>query len=184
MRSTLRAFVPLILLAALACATVHVTHDYDPAIDFSKYRSYTWLLDPPGPTGRPRLDSPLVQERIRKAIDEGLARKGYTQAAQSPDFLVRYDLTAQSKIDVMTYDTGFYGRYGYRVGFPETTVRQYDEGSLIIDVVDDHAKKVVWRGIAQGRLRGANTPPDPAEMQERIDEVVNEVLAKFPPQKK
>lgn len=185
MRSATRAlFVATALCAGLACSTLKVSDDYDPAVDFAKYRSYAWLPDQPGPTGRPRLDSPLVQERIRKAIDAALAGKGYSESAQSPDFLVRYDLTAERRVDVSSYDTPYYTRYGYRMVLPETVVREYDVGSLIVDVADAREKKVVWRGIAEARLRGESAPTDPAQVQERVTEVVNAVLEKFPPKGK
>jgi hypothetical protein len=185
MRATARVLATaLALCAALACSTLRVSDDYDPDVDFASYHTYAWLPDQPGITGRPRLDSPLVRERIRKAIDAGLAAKGYRESAQSPDFLVRYDLTAERRVDVSTYDTPYYTRYGYRMTLPETVVREYDEGSLIIDVADAHQKRVVWRGIGQARLRGENAPTDPAQVQERVNEVVNAVLAKFPPTRK
>ena len=185
MRSATRALVPaLAFCAALACSTLRVSDDYDPAVDFAKYHTYAWLPDQPTPTGRPRLDSPLVQDRIHKAIDAALAAKGYRLSAESPDFLVRYDLTAERRVDVSTYDTPYYSRYGYRMALPETVVREYDEGSLIIDVADAQQKRVIWRGIGQARLRGESAPTDPAQVKERVDEVVNGVLEKFPPKAK
>ena len=71
-------------LASLACSTVRVSDDFDPSTDFSAYKTYAWLAEPPTPTGRPRLDSPLVQERIRKAIDQSLAGQGLPAGASRP----------------------------------------------------------------------------------------------------
>lgn len=176
--------VLLATLAAVACSTIRVSDDYDPSANFAAYKTYAWLPEPPSPTGRPRLDSPLVQERIRKSIDQSLAAKGFRQATESPDFLVRYDLIAERRVDVTTYDRTYYSGYGYRMALPVTDVRQYDEGSLIIDVIDTREKKVVWRGIGQRRLRSETATLDPVKDQERIDEAVNAVLASFPPKPK
>ena len=63
----------------------------------------------------------------------------------------------------------------------EAEVREYEEGSLIIDVMDQNEKKVVWRGIGQRRLRGEGAPTDPEELQKRADEVAAAVLKDFPP---
>ena len=173
----------LVALVALACSTLRVSSDYDPATDFAKFRTYAWLPEEPTPTGRPRLDSPLLHDRIRKAIDRSLEAKGY-QRTEHPDFLVRFDLSAERKLDIDTYNAGFYRGYGYYMSLPQTDIREYDEGSLIVDVIDLPQKKVVWRGIGQKRLRGEGTPADPAEMQKRIDATVDAVLANFPPKPK
>ena len=167
-------------VAALACSTLRVSTDYDPAVDFAKFRTYAWLPEEPTPTGSPRLDSPLLHERIRKAVDRALEAKGF-QRTEAPDFLVRFDLTSQRKLDVSTYNSGFYRGYGYWVSIPQTEIREYEEGSLVIDVIDREEKKVVWRGIGQRRLRGEGAPEDPEELQKRADEVAASVLKSFPP---
>lgn len=182
----MRPYFLIVLLAgvaALACSTLRVSTDYDPAVDFAKFHTYAWLPEEPTPTGSPRLDSPLLHERIRKAVDRALEAKGF-QRTETPDFLVRFDLTSQRKLDVSTYNSSFYRGYGYWVSIPQTEVREYEEGSLVIDVIDREEKKVVWRGIGQRRLRGEGTPQDPEELQKRADEVAASVLKSFPPQPK
>jgi hypothetical protein len=181
MRSSLR--FALLAAAALACTTLRVSSDYDPSVDFAKYRTYAWLPEEPTPTGRPRLDSPLLHDRIRKAVDRSLEQKGYVRT-ESPDFLVRFDLTAERRLDVDTYDAGFYRGYGYWMSLPVTEVREYEEGSLIVDIIDRPEKKVVWRGIGQRRLRDDSGAQDPEQLQERVDKTVDAVLANFPPQRK
>ena len=169
-----------VLIAALGCSTVRTSSDYDPSANFASYHTYGWLPEGPEPTGHPRIDNPMLHERVRKSIDRALQAKGYALSAD-PDFLVTYHLSAQQKTDVTTYNEGYYGRYGYVVGFPTTTVRQYDEGTLIIDVIDARARKVVWRGSATRRLREQSGQQDPAELEKRVFETVSETLAGFPP---
>lgn len=173
-------FALLAGVAALACSTLRVSTDYDPQADFARYHTYAWLPEEPGPTGSPRLDSPLLHERIRKAVDRALEAKGF-QRTENPDFLVRFDLTSQRKLDVDTYNAGFYRGYGYWMSLPQTEIREYEEGSLVIDVIDREEKKVVWRGIGQRRLRSSGTDEDPEELQKRADAVAAAVLADFPP---
>lgn len=57
-------------------------------------------------------------------------------------------------------------------------MRQYDEGTLIIDVSDARKKELVWRGVGSGRLRKETTPE---QMTQDIDLAVAEILAQFPP---
>lgn len=174
----------LTFVAALGCSTVRVMSDYDPETDFSAYRTYAWLPTTPEATGHPRLDSPMVQERVRRGIDRALTQKGYGVGGEKADFFVTYHLAVDRKLDVRTMDRSVYGRYGYRISIPETTVQEYDEGSLIVDVVDSARKQVVWRGVGSGRLRGTSGTQDPVDLEQRVYEVVDEVLADFPPQRK
>ncbi len=61
---------------------------------------------------------------------------------------------------------------------PETYVREYEEGSLILDVVDAKAKQLVWRGTAEAEL---SDNPSASDTRQRIDEAVGQVLSRFPP---
>jgi hypothetical protein len=175
---------PLLVVALLACSTVRVSSDYDPETDFGAYRRYAWLPRTPEATGHPRLDSPMVQDRVRRGIDRSLAEKGYGLGGEQADFFVTYHLAVDRKLDIRSTERSLYGRYGYRISIPETTVQEYDEGSLIVDVVDAKHKRVVWRGVGSRRLRGASGVEDPVRLQERVYEVVDEVLADFPPGRK
>jgi hypothetical protein len=171
------------LLAALACSTLRTSSDYDPTADFTSLHTYGWLPDNREPTGHPRIDNPMLHERIRSGIDRALKAKGFAPS-EDPDFVVTYHLSAEQKTDVTTYNNAYYGGYGYVIGFPETTVRQYEEGTLIIDIIDRRAKKVVWRGSGTRRLREQYGQQDPAELEQRVFEAVTETLADFPPQRK
>lgn len=174
-------FALFVLLAALACSTLQVSSDYDHTRDFGKYKSYGWLAVKPVATGIPALDTPMVQDRIKSGVDLTLTGKGFAEVAENPDFWVKYQLTAEQKLDVRTDDNAFlYTPAGFELGAPDTTVRQYDEGTLVIDVFDAKEKKLVWRGIGQGRLRGEGAA-DPATSEQRIHAAVAEVLASFPP---
>ena len=166
----------------LACSTVKVTVDYDPEEDFTTYRTYAWLPGTPEASGDPRLDTPMVHKRVHEGIDRTLGNKGFEKADGDPDFWVAYHLSVERKIDVYTTNR-LYGGYGWTVSVPETRVNEYDEGSLIIDVSDAREKELVWRGIGAGRLR--RTPEqDPERQQQDIYQVVDEVLASFPPKPK
>ena len=101
-----------------------------------------------------------------------------------PDFYVGFHLSLESRLDVRTinghYGYGGYGRHGRwgTVGYPETRVRQYEQGTLIIDVADATHKKLVWRGWASDRL---TRNPSQEDSERRVREVVAKVMEQFPP---
>jgi Domain of unknown function (DUF4136) len=169
-------------IAFLACSGVRVTTDYDPGTDFTRVRTYAWLDDQSGVQGdRPDVTS-LLDRRVRRAVDAELQRKGLSPVAQAEaDALVSYHLGVETKLDVNTINTGYgYGWGAYRGGVAtHTTVTEYQEGTLLIDLIDPKAKQLIWRGSGQSRLRRSSTPE---QREQRIDEAVGEILKSFPPQ--
>src|SRR4030095_7464881 len=70
MTRILVAFVLALSLAA--CATLAVYTDYNPAAQFSSYRTYTWRE-------KPAEGSPLMNQRIVDAINYQLRNKGWNE---------------------------------------------------------------------------------------------------------
>jgi hypothetical protein len=183
--NALARLIPMLVLACVACAGIRVNQDYDPSIDFRRLQTYSWIPGPQPKTGDLRLDSPLIDTRVRAAIDRSLAERGYQKLAEGiPDFLVGYHLSMDQKLDVRTTDTYYgygagYGRYGRGgvVGF-NTTVQQYDEGTIIIDIANGANDRLIWRGWGAQRLR---RDPSPEQTTRAIDRAVIEILKQFPP---
>lgn len=172
------------LLAAVVfvggCAsTPNIKTDYDPAANFSQYRTYGWVY-----TQTPAGMNPLVFQRIKDSIDRGLKTR-FTEAASNADFAV--DFTIGRKDSVQVNDLGPVGPYGglYRPwawggagwGWSNIDVQNVTSGTLVIDFYDTKTKKPIWHGIATKDVNPNKTPT-----QEEIDAAVDAVLAKFPPQ--
>jgi hypothetical protein len=166
-------------LTLSACSSVSYNHDFDPSIDFSGYRTYAWIQASDSSQAQ-RFLSPLVERRVAAAVDANLAQKGFEKATTGrPDFLVNFYGATQEKLDVTTYYTGW-GYYGW-YGGTSVDVRQWTEGTLIIDFIDFSEKDLAWRGWAQGAVdRNSNMPPE--EITRRVNEVVGKILQRFPPQ--
>ena len=167
---------------SLACASTRVTHDYDVNADFSSFATFAWMPQPQEMAGDARVDNPLIAERVRSAIERTLTSKGYRPTSETtPDFFVGYYLSLEQKLDVYTIDNyygrGRYGRWG-AASF-ETHVNQYDEGTLVIDIVDAEAGRLVWRGSGSRRI---SKSPTPQKSTQRVNEAVEAILARFPPQ--
>jgi hypothetical protein len=181
LKSTRWLMPAMIAILLFGCSTVKVSQDYDPATDFSIYRTFDWYPGPQPKTGDIRVDNPLLDERIRKAVTRELIAKGFRRVAgQVPDVYVAYHLTIRTKLEADTVHTGVgYGRYPYYggVGY-DTWVRQYDEGMLVIDIADAQADKLLWRGVGTRRVTETKNPQKSTEV---VNKTVAEVLAQFPP---
>ena len=174
---TARGMAVVAWSAIAGCSSLSYNQDFDPAVDFSKYKTYTWMEVAEPEKQRPRGMSELVEKRIVAAVDANLAAKGYTKQDAGPtDFVVHFMATTQEKIDFNTYYTGW-GYYGW-YGGSQVVADQYTEGTLIIDVFDSATKGLAWRGTATGTV----DPGASAEQRNlRIQEAVAGIFQRFPP---
>lgn len=175
----LRTVFASLAISALGCAALPVYTDFDGAEDFSKLSTFAWLTTVQQPTGDVRIDNPLLDARVRTATDEQLTAQGYLKVPEDrADFLVGYHLSLKTKLDVYMINSHYgYGRRGY-YELPETTVDEYEQGTLLLDVVSARSRKLVWRGWTSKRVGTLGTPE---ERDARVREVVNAILAEFPP---
>jgi len=183
----------LLVLGLASCTSIQTRTNYDPSAvqQLDSYRSYAWL--PMKSHSNPSIYNPIIQERVHRAVDQELQAKGFrrVEPGQTPDFKVGWHGAVQQKVDVDTIDNyygylwdpwydPFFGPVGYggSGGF-ETQVREYREGTLILDVVDAGSNKLVWRGTAETEL-AENT--NARKSQKLIDRAVDKMLKGFPPE--
>jgi hypothetical protein len=176
------------LSVAIACTNVRTRYDFDPAVDFSAWRTYAWYPIGSPPTGDPRRDNPLLHRRIEAAVDRELAAKGFEKISEGdPDFFVNFHLATERRLDVRhmngVYADGPRGRQWNGAGWggvrwSEVVVTEYQEGTLVLDLVDEFERVLAWRGSGSRRLP-RDLPPD--RLTRFVDEAVDEILRQFPP---
>jgi hypothetical protein len=157
-----------------------IDFDYDTGTDFAALKTFSWMPA----TGNAAADELLVK-RIRASVDRGLQAKGRNPSSQNPDFLIGMQLSGKT-----TYG-GSVG-VGMSVGIPvgragrvsvgggKSKPIEKKEGTVVLDFLDAKTKSLVWRATASGAVEAK---PTPEEQQQRIDEVVAEMLERFPPKK-
>jgi hypothetical protein len=59
---------------------------------------------------------------------------------------------------------------------PMSSVNRSVEGSLFIDFIDKNKDQLVWQGLGEGILS-----LDMDKKEEKINEIVTEILKKYPP---
>jgi len=173
-----RSLVLCAMLSLLAgCSTMRSGVDYQREAAFGDLRTFAWRETPPQGPVDPRVDNTLLGQRVRAAVDRELGAKAYRQASagEQPDFLVGYHAVLQPKVDVRTIG-GWYGYAGPRM--TGTYEYEYDEGTLLLDVIDPRTKDLLWRGSATAAVYPSDSPE---KRERRIDEAVAKILAEFPP---
>lgn len=170
-----------VLMVIAACSSsISYNYDWDRDEDLTKYTSYGWMAvpeEPPTDVTTARQQSDLLEKRIKRAVDAQMEAKGHKQDEASPSFLVAYHVGSEDKVSVTDwgyrYGPGPWGYYGRDID-----VRQYTQGTLVIDFVDAMTKQLFWRGEASKAI-------DQNATQEEIDQVINEavtgILRNWPP---
>ncbi len=174
--------VALLISVPIGCSSMTIETRADPEASFSGFETYNWM---PNPRGVDRRVGPQVAGWIVAAIDEQLAAKGFEKLdGADTDFKVGYHAAVQGTMEV-SYIDSYYG-YGVQPWYPrfgaveqqQSAARYYDKGSIVIDIVDGRANRLVWRGVAEAEV---DRQVDPERLQERVREAVRKILADFPP---
>lgn len=161
---------------------VRVGQDYDPQTDFSRYKSFGWTPAQSEKTAGAPGNNPFFTRRVQTAIEDFLIRNGYIEASDgNPDFLIETQLVVERKVEVDRTGEGWPGNRYFGDSFFETTVDEYEDGTLIIDFLDPGTKKLFWRGTGSRRVAPSSSPQKSAET---IDRWVSEILKQYPPQSK
>jgi Domain of unknown function (DUF4136) len=166
--SRARRPLPAALACLLAgCSGLRVETRSAPGVDLGAYTTYAWSV-PPAPAatgGSVALDAPLEAELVRE-VDRGLAAKGLAEVpADEADLRVRYLVGVRERVQLS--DPYYYD-----------AVTRYEEGTLILDLVDAATGASVWRGVARARLRERS---DERTRARRLAEAVAAILDRYPP---
>lgn len=180
------AFCAVIFAGCSTQPQVQTDHQAD--FDFSSLKTFA-VAETKQDSKESILVSPFTLSHIHSALEAELGKRYQsTVTGAKPDFIVSYHVVIEEKIDPRSYNDlygfGYYGR-GYRYPYaypyfygPNTGVRVYNQGSLIVDVVDAKTEKPIWRGVSEKRLSRSMAPQ---QQREVLTGAVAEVVAQFPP---
>jgi hypothetical protein len=163
-----------------ACSGISTSSDYDPAVDFTSFSTFTWL-----DTEGDDIDA-ITDSRIKSAIDGAMAAKGFQRGGADADLAVGYQVTSAERRSYNTVNTGWgggyggygWGGYGMGMGMSTTTENVWEEGTLLIGMFDAGSKSLVWTGTATAALDSSRSPE---ERQQLVDDAVAKMLKGFPP---
>jgi hypothetical protein len=159
----------LFLMAGYCIADLRT--DYDHAVDFGKYHSYSWM--------NANASNELWVDRIRQDIDNALMGKGWKKVASGGDAAVSAFGSTQNEKTLQTYYDGMGGGWfwrGFGDGMATTTVENTPLGTLVVDIFDGHTKKLLWRAVDTKTLSD-----HPEKNVDKLSKSVDDMFKKFPP---
>ncbi len=174
--------VPMVLLLG-ACSTTYTPEtDKSSTYDFASVKSYHVI-------GDQQLKNPMFSDidrnRLETAIDDQMKQRGKLEVEQSKaDILVSYFIVTKDKVKVNTSSSGgYYGHgcyrcgYGYGVGVTHVSTRDYVEGTLVVDIIDNDSQQSVYRSVLTKPIKSFDTAQ---EREQAINKMVSDMIKPLP----
>jgi len=169
----------LTVTLVVGCAGIVAGAHFQPETRFAEYRTFAWGPRDELPTGDPRLDNnPFFDAQVRSAVEAELGIRGLRPASHGADLQLHYHASVERVLNVYTVDR--VSGYDSPGGVRDTTLYAYDEGTLVVDLVDARTDQVVWRGWARASLEGVID--DTRRMRARVEESVRRMFERYPRQ--
>ena len=167
----------LLLFGGVAFAQ-DVQFDYDRSANFSAYKTYQWV-----DYKRVEIGDQLLDQDIKRAVDEQLAAKGLRRVENGGDLFVGYQaaISQEKQFDGLGWGgPGWGGGWG---GFGEAHVTSstIDIGKLTIGLFDPATKQLVWRGAAAKTL---DIKKDPDKNYRTLEKAMAKLFKNYPPGRK
>jgi len=170
--------------------------------NLSNYHTFAWM--PQSNSGNKNITNGVADATIKDAATQDLVSKGLQLNQRNPDLIVNYSTIVAQGTRTNYYSGGYYGYPGWGPGWgfgfgwgwggrwgwarpyyyyggapfaygPAYAEKEhYKEGTLIIDLVDSHTHKIVWRGFGVGEAHR-----NPQKTVEDLPKVVDGVLAQL-----
>jgi Domain of unknown function (DUF4136) len=180
------ALTALALLALGAAWTQDVRYNFDKKTDFSKFKTYKWVVIKGAQTF-----NNLVDQDIKTAVDAQLAAKGLSKTdGENADLLIGYQGSVGQEKEFSSYSSGWgygpgWGGGGWYGGSSSSwTTGQTSTvyvGQIAVDMYDPANKDLVWRGIASKTL---DVKAKPEKQQKNMNKAMAKLFKNYPPKPK
>jgi hypothetical protein len=168
--------VLVFLLAGCAASGPTISVNSAPGADLSAFR--TWNFIQPLGTDRSNGTRTPLSTMLMNSVSSEMAARGLAQA-DSPDMLVDFYVTTEERMDVRQTPNSSMStmhRSNWHRGIStwptyRTTVRQYTQGTLLIDLIDPAQNALLAEGAAADRLRSGEIS------QQQANDVVGRIMA-------
>ena len=175
-----------VMLGALFLALpvqAKVVVDFDPNLDFSRYKTYAFIGGVENLV-EIQLNPDLIENRMHHSASRELDKRGLREVRpeENPDLVVRYWANSSRQMDVAV--AGNWGPYGAYVDsywgflFESVSASSKKEGALIIDLIDPMVKSLAWRLYLIRKI----TNPD--KEWKKADEEISKAFEGYPPSDK
>ena len=183
-RSASLAVAGLMLLASVGCApSYNVRTMAAPKVTLTEFHTFRLLPTPLPRDGRipsggddPMVSNSITNRALRASVTSAFVSRGYTTADWMPDFAVAVYASAYEKLDLTQWQYGYPAwPYSWWMRMPQQPMTQYQEGTVVVDVINPQTLDLIWRGSATATLG-----VDPNENTKELQKAAVAIVEKFP----
>jgi hypothetical protein len=174
-------FLFTLILASPALGKMSV--DFDPNLDFSKYKTFAYIGGANMLEFR-QLNPNYITDRVHSGVSQALTQRGLKEVKpeEQPDLVVRYWANSQSQI--VSPSAGTWGQFGPYVS--DYWAYTYDlmrsesalDASLVIDLIDAKRKNLAWRLYMEQKI------VDDDSVWNKVLNEISKGFESYPPSKK
>ena len=185
MRGMIQRFfsITIISINLASCGSYHVKSDFESTADFSELRYYTWQTVPDMKDDA-NAASPLLAERIIKAVDQHLLNKNFkpTQSPESASILVKLVLESRGRTGVRRHPFEYspalsLDKHNHVAVNSSFATYQFTENRISIELYLHETLTPVWQGSA-GKIF---TRSDADIPEATVKKVIDDIPDSFPP---
>ncbi len=185
MRANLNLCLIAVVLCAGPCLADDVKNDFDPDVDFSRFRTFS-IIGGKDIEGSGWLNDPEIHERFKNFISGALEMRGLKEVPldERHDLAVRFWVARRQEQDVTVVSTDPYSMWGgyppYWTGvwgysYTEYVVHNYVQGTLVVDLIDPLTKELTWRTFLRQKIE------DRAKAQVEAKKKLYDAFSLLPP---
>jgi hypothetical protein len=168
--------------SAVAAFGSGAQNDFDPAVDFTRYKTFTFIggheLEKSGV-----LADPATRDRIKNFIAGAMEPRGLHEVPidEHASLNVRYWVSLRQKTETIDITPDYWGGYpaywtdAWFYSYEEYVVQDYVDGTLIIDLIDPTTRELIWRTFLRQKIE------DRTEAYEEARKNLNKAFEVFPP---
>ena len=160
-----------IMFLGVAAFAQEVQFDYDRSANFNAYRTYQWV-----DYKAVQIGDELLDQDIKRAVDEQLAGKSLRRVESGGDLLVGYQAGISQEKAFESIGWGV--RTFCPLGQHRVTSSTIELGKLVIGIFDPAIKQLVWRGSASKTL---DIKRDPDKNYRNLEKAMAKLFRNYPP---
>ena len=169
-------WLPALLLIVVWANAQDVHYNYDRAANFAAYKTYQWV------DLRNGVPDQLIDQAIKRSIDEQLAQKSLTKVESGADLQVGYqaviDLEKGVNLSALGTPRDPVGWGGWERGTVTGQTSTIPVGMLLVNLYDPAKKQLVWRGDASKTI---DLKRDPDKNYKNLQKAMNKLFKNYPP---
>jgi hypothetical protein len=179
--------IALAMMIATTALSQDVRYNYDKGTDFSKFKTYKWVVIKDAQTA-----NEIVDKQIKSTVDAQLLVKGLTAVdTDNADLYLAYQTAVGTEKQFTSFSSGgmgpgwgygggWYGGgwYGGGGGMTTGSTSTIYVGQLVLDMYKPADKDLVWRGTVSKTL---DPKAKPEKQEKNLNKAVAKLLKNYPP---